>query len=73
MVKSGGRYISTDTGTGKVVDLTLSAPTLAYVRIYGEWKDGISSDFLVPAYVFKVIDKPSDVYVSDTVIIPLVE
>jgi hypothetical protein len=73
MVKSGGRYVSTDTGTDKVVSLNLSTPTLWYVRIYGEWKDGVSSDFLVPAYVFKVIDKPSDVYRSDTVIIPLVE
>ncbi len=73
MVQSGGRYISTDTGTGKVVNLSLWSPTLAYVRIYGEWKDGISSDFLVPAYVFKVVDKPSDVYISDTVVVPLVE
>lgn len=73
MIQSGGRNIIENTGSTIVTKLTLSAPTLWYVRIYGEWKDGVSNDFLVPAYIFQVHDKPADSYILDTVIVPLVE
>jgi hypothetical protein len=73
MIQSGGRNITTTSPNQESTKLNLSDPDLAYVRIYGEWKDGVSNDFLVPAYVFKVLDKPTDTYVSDTVIVPLVD
>lgn len=73
MIQSGGRNIIEITGSTIVTKITLLAPTLWYVRIYGEWKDGVSNDFLVPAYIFQVHDKPADSYILDTVIVPLVE
>jgi hypothetical protein len=77
MIQSGWRNITsanpTESSTGKLVDIHLSTPTLGYVRIPWEWKDGISEDYFVPAYVFTVENKPSDSYISNTIIIPRVE
>lgn len=73
MIQSGGRNITTTSPNQESTKLNLSDPDLAYVRIYGEWKDGVSNDFLVPAYVFKVLDKPKDIYISDSIIVPLVD
>lgn len=73
MIQSGGRTIWETKGSGVVTKITLADPVLGYIRIYGEWKDGISNDFFVPAYIFKVQNKPTDTYIPDTVTIPLVE
>ncbi len=73
LIQSGGRSISDTSGSGKIMNITLTQPTIWYVRIYGEWKEGESNDFLVPAYIFKILDKPTDAYISDTIIVPLVE
>jgi hypothetical protein len=76
MIKNGGRYIMTDTTVNKdrkVVELTLSEPSLNYVTIYGEWKDGKTEEYYVPAYVFPVENAPKEGYAPQTIIIPLVE
>ena len=73
MIQSGGRTIWEAKGSGVVTKITLADPVLGYIRIYGEWKDGISNDFFVPAYIFKVQNKPTDTYIPDIVTIPLVE
>ncbi len=76
MIKSGGRYITTDESINKdrkVVELTLGEPSLSYVTIYGEWKNGRSEEFYVPAYIFPVENPPKEGYAPQTIIIPLVE
>lgn len=75
MIASWWRYTEWDanTETWKVVQLILGDPIIGYMRINGEWKDGISNDFFVPAYIFNVMNKPKDSYISDTVMIPMVE
>lgn len=76
MIKNGGRYIMPDDTASKdrkVVELTLGEPTLEYVDIYGEWRDGKSEEYYVPAYVFPVENPPKEGYVPATIIVPLVE
>ena len=76
MIKNGSRYISPDMPVDKnrkVVELTLGEPTLEHVHIYGEWKNGKSDEYFVPAYVFPVENAPKEGFVSQTITIPLVE
>jgi hypothetical protein len=76
MIKSGGRYIITDDTVNKdrkVVELTLGEPTLSYVTMYGEWKDGKTEEYYVPAYIFPVENPPKEGYAPTTIITPLVE
>lgn len=76
MIKSGGRYIMTDDTVNKdrkVVELTLGEPALSYVTIYGEWKDGKSEEYYVPAYIFPVENPPKEGYAPSNIIIPLIE
>lgn len=76
MIKNGSRYISPDMPLDKnrkVVELKLGEPTLEYVHIYGEWKNGKSDEYFVPAYVFPVESAPKEGFVSQTITIPLVE
>ncbi len=75
MIKNGSRYITTDTTINKdrkVVELSLGEPTLQYVHIYGEWKNGKSDEYFVPSYVFPVENRPKDGYAPETITIPLV-
>ncbi len=63
MIKSGGRYITTDDTMNKdrkTVELMLDEPTLNYVTIYGEWKDGKTEEYYVPAYIFPVENPPKE-------------
>lgn len=79
MIENGGRYnygsvfASYEWGP-KIVKKTLPlwAPSIAYVHLYGEWKDGKMDEYYVPAYVFQVLEKPSDAYIQDRVIIPII-
>lgn len=76
MIKNGGRYIMTDDTVNKdrkIVELSLGEPTLNYVTIYGEWKDGKTEEYYVPAYVFPVENAPKEGYAPQTIVIPLVE
>lgn len=76
MIKSGGRYINTDesiTKDRKVVELTLGEPSLSYVAIFGEWKNGRSEEFYVPAYIFPVENPPKEGYAPQMIVIPVVE
>jgi len=76
MIKNGGRYINTDTRANegrKVVNLTLGEPTLGYTHIYGEWQNGKTTEYFVPAYIFPVKNPPTEGYAPNTIVIPLVE
>lgn len=76
MIKNGGRYINTDTSANagrKVVNITLGEPTLGYAHIFGEWKNGKTTEYLVPAYIFPVKNPPKEGYTPSTIVIPLVE
>ncbi len=73
MIENGGRYITNNIpADADIVTLTLGDPTLEYVQIYGEWKNGKSEEYYVPAYVFPVENRPEESYISNTVIVPLV-
>jgi hypothetical protein len=76
MIKSGGRYITTE-GTlppeRKVVDVELSEPSMGYVHLFGEWKNGTSEEYYVPAYIFSVENPPKENFGQNTVIVPLVK
>ncbi len=76
MIKNGGRYINTDTSANagrKVVNISLGEPTLGYAHIFGEWKNGKTTEYLVPAYIFPVKNPPKEGYAPSTIIIPLIE
>lgn len=76
MIQSGGRYIMPEGSVGtnqKVVDITLGEPTLGYVHLFGEWKNGASSEYFVPAYIFPVENPPKDGFGQNTIIIPLIK
>lgn len=78
MLKNGGRYIYTnqpaDTSGRKVVDINLGEPKLTYVHIYGEWKNGRSEEYYVPAYIFPVMNAPTDAYyMQNQIVVPLVQ
>jgi hypothetical protein len=76
MIKSGGRYIMTDDTVNKdrkVVELTLGEPILSYVTIYGEWKNGKTEEYYVPAFVFPVENPPKEGYAPSNIIVPFVE
>ena len=76
MIKNGGRYIMNDTTINKdrkVVELILGEPSLNYVTIYGEWKDGKSEEYYVPAYIFPIENPPKEGFAPATIVIPLVE
>lgn len=78
MLRNGGRYIYTnqpaDTSGRKVVDISLGEPKLTYIHIYGEWKNGRSEEYYVPAYVFPVLNPPTDAYyMQNQIIVPLVQ
>jgi hypothetical protein len=76
MIKNGGRYINTDTSANagrKVVNISLGEPTLGYAHIFGEWKNGKTTEYLVPAYIFPVKNPPKEGYAPNTIVIPLVE
>lgn len=76
MIKNGGRYIMNDTTINKgrkVVELTLGEPSLNYVTIYGEWKDGKTEEYYVPAYIFPIENPPKEGFAPATIVIPLVE
>lgn len=74
LAEKGGRYTpSYQTGSGKTVDVSLGTPTLSYVHL-SEYKDGKSSEYLVPALVFPVTSTPKEgEYFQKTVTIPLVK
>lgn len=72
ILKYGGRYETKPYGEQKTVEIPLGEPTLQYVHIYGEWKDGKSDEYYVPAYVFPVQNKPEGSYMQDAVIVPAV-
>ena len=76
MIKSGGRYITTEGGIPperKVVDVELSEPSMGYVHLFGEWKNGASEEYYVPAYIFAVENPPKEGFGQNTVIVPLVK
>ncbi len=76
MIKSGGRYIMNDNSINKerkIVELTLDEPALNYVTIYGEWKDGKTEEYYVPAYIFSVENPPKEGYAPSNIVVPLVE
>lgn len=72
ILKYGGRYETKPYGEQKTVQISLGEPTFQYVHVYGEWKNGKSDEYYVPAYVFPVLNKPDGSYLQDSVIIPLV-
>ena len=72
MIPFGGRYETKAGENQKTVTVNLGEPTVEYIHIYGEWKDGKYDEYYVPAYVFPVLDKPEGSYLKDTVTIPLV-
>lgn len=78
MIKNGGRYIYSgqpvDTSGRKTVDIELSAPKLSYIHVYGEWKNGRSEEYYVPAYVFPIKNPPENAYyIPTSITIPLVQ
>jgi hypothetical protein len=76
MIKSGGRYITTEGGIPperKVVDVELSEPSMGYVHLFGEWKNGTSQEYFVPAYIFAVENPPKEGFSQNTIIVPLVK
>jgi hypothetical protein len=72
MIQFGGRYETKPYGEQKTVELSLGEPTLEYVHVYSEWKDGKSDEYYVPAYVFPILEKPEGSYLQDAVIVPVV-
>lgn len=72
MIPHGGRYETKPYGEQKTVEVRLGEPVIQYVHVYGEWKDGKSDEYYVPAYVFPVLDKPEGSYLRDSIIIPVV-
>lgn len=80
MIKQGTRYVNDKDQPlqpgQKVVDVSLGEPKLGYLHVYGEWKNGRSDEFLVPAWIFPVTGKPdttnSYYYTPTFITIPLV-
>lgn len=75
MISSGWRRMmwGKSTWSWKIIPISLKDPVIGYIRISWEWKNGISTDFFVPAYIFRVDNKPQDAFISDTVVIPIVD
>lgn len=74
MIRSWWRHIVwINENKWKNIVINLKDPIIGYVRISWDWKDGVSNDFFVPAYVFSVENKPKDAYIPDPIIIPIVE
>lgn len=75
MVKSGGRYINDEVPPQDrtVVDVPVGDPSLGYVHLFGEWKNGTSQEYFVPAYIFSVENPPKENFAQNTIIVPLVK
>jgi hypothetical protein len=77
MIRSGGRYTMdmSTTGSGReVIIISLSNPSLEYVHVYGEYQDGITKEYFVPAYVFSVENRTdTGAYLPKSVIVPIVQ
>ena len=77
MIRSGGRYTmdTSLTGSGlEVIKISLSNPSLEYVRLYGSYGDGMTKEYFVPSYIFP-IENWTDTrgYLPKSIIIPIVE
>ncbi len=59
--------------SAKKREVRLGEPTLAYSRLY-DYRDNMSSELLVPALVFPVLDTPKDgEWFNTQVVVPLVK
>ncbi len=73
-IKYGWKYETKPLPDQKTVEISLATPSLQYVHVYGEWKDGVSPEYYIPAYVFPVKkDATITGYIPDQIIIPAVE
>jgi hypothetical protein len=73
-MKYGWKYETRPLPDQKIVEISLDTPVLQYVHVYGEWKDGVSPEYYIPAYVFPVKKDATIMgYVPDQIIIPAVE
>jgi len=70
--KQGGRYPHYGWDQAeKTADIILGTPSIGYVRIW-KYESNQSTELLVPAYIFPVIEKPDNAYVYfDSVSVPL--
>lgn len=76
MIRSGGRYIQDESqfGTGKVVDIPLGTPTRGYVSLASyDNKTQTNREYLAPALIFPILQKPENWYGQNQVIIPLID
>ncbi len=72
LIATWGKNIE-ENNSWKTIQLNLKDPTIGYVRFTREWEKGIMNEFYIPAYIFTVENMPKDSYISDTVIVPIVE
>lgn len=73
-VRYGGKYETKPLPEQKIVEVALDTPTLQYVRVYGEWKDGVSPEYYIPAYMFPVKkDGASTLYLPEQITVPALE
>lgn len=64
---------STEENKVTTVNVSLGEPTLIYTHIY-EYKDGKSSEYIVPALSFPVTQKPKEgEYFQDKIIVPVIK
>jgi|GEM_PF-4058936 len=73
-IRYGGKYETKALPDQKIVEVSLDTPTLQYVHVYGEWKDGVSPEYYIPAYVFPVKkDTTTTGYIPEQITVPALE
>jgi hypothetical protein len=72
MIRQGGRYEGWNPENAKKVTLSLGEPVLTYVVLSGEYRDGESPTYYVPAYRFPVLGRTADMWAPESIMIPLV-
>ncbi|MDD2515892.1 MAG: hypothetical protein PHF46_01365 [Candidatus Gracilibacteria bacterium] len=66
----GGRNNPTVYKTGENSEISLGTPVLEYTYIY-DYKDGVTEEYIVPAYIFPILDNQN--YGPSNIVVPILQ